>query len=228
MTASEDTTKGRIVAAAEVLFAQEGINGVSLRRINKEAQARNVNAVQYHFGDRKGLLRAVLAKHEATVDEVRHRLLDEYEASGSGNLRLLADAWVSPLAMKLSDPAGGPAFLRIYGEVISRPQHVPRPPLDLHKSVLRWRALVEPILPYDSLRMHRRLTAMRFGAIELASRAASGPHRDNRLFISYVVDVVAGILLIPNSDQTLELADERDVKLNGSGMESVGEVSVSE
>src|ERR1700722_18226668 len=129
MTGADDTTKARIVAAAEVLFAQEGINGVSLRRINKEAQARNVNAVQYHFGDRNGLLRAVLAKHEATVDEVRHSLLDEYEAKGSDSVRLLADAWVSPLAMKLSDPSGGSAFLRIYGEIISRPQHVPPPPL---------------------------------------------------------------------------------------------------
>jgi hypothetical protein len=118
--------------------------------------------------------------------------------------------------MKLSDPCGGAAFLRIYGEIISRPQHVPRPPLNLQDSVLRWRALVEPLLPYDSLRMHRRLTAMRFGATELANRASSGPHKDNRLFISYLVDVVTGILLIPNSEQTIRLADERDLALNGS------------
>jgi AcrR family transcriptional regulator len=216
MTSRDEPTKDRIIAAAEILFAQEGINGVSLRRINKDAGAKNVNAVQYHFGNRSGLLRAVVAKHQIEIDEFRHRLLDEYEANGVDDIRSLAKAWVCPLAMKLSDPRGGAAFLRIYGEIISRPQHVPKPPLDLQNSVLRWRVIIEPLLPYDSLRMHRRLTAMRFAAIELANRASSGPHTDNRLFISYVIDVAAGILLIPNSEQTIRLADERDLALNGS------------
>ncbi len=40
-----------IIRAAERLFAAQGIDGVSLREINRSAGQSNTGAVQHHFGD---------------------------------------------------------------------------------------------------------------------------------------------------------------------------------
>jgi hypothetical protein len=58
--------------------------------------------------------------------------------------------------------------------------------------------------------LHRRFTAILYAAVELGRRARSGPRRDDRLFTSYVVDVVTAILAAPVSDETRRLAGERD------------------
>ena len=50
---------------------------------------------------------------------------------------------------------------------------------------------------------------MRFAAVELARRARSAPHTDDRLFVSHLVDLVAGLLAAPLSDETRRLDAER-------------------
>ena len=90
------TTTERLVSAAEHLFAAHGIDGVSLREINRAAGARNASALQYHFRDRDGLLRAVMVKHGREVEARRHAMLDAYEADGATDVRALAGALVRP------------------------------------------------------------------------------------------------------------------------------------
>ena len=63
MAPNPETTRRQLVSAAETLFAERGIEGVSLREINAAAGMRNATALQYHFHDRYGLVKAVLAKH---------------------------------------------------------------------------------------------------------------------------------------------------------------------
>jgi hypothetical protein len=81
---------------------------------------------------------------------------------------------------------------------------------DRNDSIQRWRTLVGPLLGEDAERLHRRFTVIRFSAAELGRRAASGRHRDDRLFISHLVDLVTGLLVAPTSPETLALADDRD------------------
>ena len=209
--APEATTRERLIAAAERLFAERGLFQVSLREINRESGARNAVALQYHFGDRDGLIRAILTKHGPAVDARRQAMLDDYEARDSGELRDLAAAWVRPLAAKLADADGGRAYLQIHAELLNLPvdrsSAAERQPTG---SVQRWRELVEPFLGADATRLHRRFTVMRFTAAELGRRARSGPHADDRLFISHLIDLVTALLLAPTSDETLRLADARD------------------
>lgn len=54
----------RLVVVAERLFAQYGIDGVSLRQIATDAGSGNNSAVHYHFGSKEGLIGAIF----------RHRL----------------------------------------------------------------------------------------------------------------------------------------------------------
>jgi AcrR family transcriptional regulator len=229
--AGNGTTPDRLIRAAEALFASHGIDAVSLREINRLAGARNATALQYHFHDRDGLLRAVLAKHGRDVEIRRHALLDAYEAEGrhdpranpggsprakpgasrQADLRALAGALVRPLAAKLADPDGGPQYLQIHAELMNRPRPV-FDPVDVDNpssSIGRWRALVAGLLDEDATRLHRRFVAIRFSAFEVARRARSGPHTDDRLFTSDLVDLVTGVLSAPLSDETRRLDAER-------------------
>jgi AcrR family transcriptional regulator len=204
-------TRERLIETAERLFAAEGVNGVSLREIVRESGARNVTALQYHFGDRSGLLNAILERHHREIEAARHALLDSYEAAGDKDVPALAAALVRPLAAKLADD-GGRAYLQIIAELLNRPKPVIRQQSvsDPSDSTYRWRALTAPLLEEDATRLHRRFVAVRFTATELARRAHSGPHADDRLFISHLIDLVTAVLLAPLSPETVRLAAQRD------------------
>ena len=57
---SVDDTRQRLVAAALTEFARKGVEATSIRALNRAAQARHQSAVYYHFGDKWGLVEAVL------------------------------------------------------------------------------------------------------------------------------------------------------------------------
>lgn len=198
------------MSAAEKLFAARGVDRVSLREINRASGARNAVALQYHFGDRDGIVRAVVRKHYRLVDRQRHEMLDAFERGARDDLRELSAALVLPAAAKLSDRGGGPEYLRIAAELLNRPMGAFDPDtFDMSASIDRWRALVGPFLEQDATRLHRRFTAIRFSAMELGRRAQTAPHHDDRLFTSQLVDLVTALLLAPVSSQTATLATRR-------------------
>ncbi|KDE99999.1 TetR family transcriptional regulator [Mycolicibacterium aromaticivorans JS19b1 = JCM 16368] len=208
-------TSANLVATAERLFAERGVDAVSLREIAREAGARNVMAVQYHFTDRAGVLAAIADKHLPVVDARRDALLDGIEGETGASMRAMASALVRPLAAKLADPDGGPAFLRVHADLLNRPV----PSFDLtgrSGSLQRWRALLEPMLDPVAVTLHPRLGALVYAAVELGRRAATAPHADDRLFISHLVDTVAAMLGAPLSDETRALATERQARRSRS------------
>ncbi|BBX10721.1 helix-turn-helix domain-containing protein [Mycolicibacterium aichiense] len=204
-------TSANLVATAERLFAERGVDAVSLREIAREAGARNVMAVQYHFTDRAGVLAAIADKHLPVVDARRDALLDGIESEARPSMRAMASALVRPLAVKLGDPDGGSAFLRIHADLLNRPV----PSFDLtgrSGSLQRWRALLEPMLDPVAVTLHPRFGALVYAAVELGRRAATAPHADDRLFISHLVDTVAAMLAAPLSDESRSLAKERQAR----------------
>ncbi|EGX59759.1 TetR family transcriptional regulator [Streptomyces zinciresistens K42] len=66
-------TRAAILAAAERLYAEHGLAAVSNRQISEAAGQGNVTAVNYHFGTRLDLVRAVMARHGEPVDLLRGR-----------------------------------------------------------------------------------------------------------------------------------------------------------
>ncbi len=196
------STRDRLVCAAERLFAEQGIDAVSLREISRASGARNAVAAQYHFTDRAGVVQAILDKHRPDVEARRDALLDQYEAADGHDLRLLAGALVRPMAAKLAEPDGGRAFLQVYADLLNRPN----PHLELREPSLgRWHGLVGEVLDGGALVLHRRFTAMLYSAVELGRRARSTNHEDDRLFTSWLVDVVAAVLAAPVSPETQRL-----------------------
>jgi hypothetical protein len=122
---------------------------------------------------------------------------------------------VRPLTSKLDDTNGGLAYLQIYAELMTllpslrdgASQGGRRKSVD---SIQRWRLLVEPFLDDDAARLHRRYAVMRFSATEIGRRARSGPHRDDRLFVSDLIDMCTSMLAAPPSQETTRLMAERD------------------
>lgn len=213
-TSPEKTdTRVELIRAGERLFATRGIDGVSLREITRAAGQANVSALQYHFEDRIGLLRAVIAKHRADTEPRRHALLDHYEAAGVEDHRALASALVLPLVAKLSDPDGGRAYLQINCDLYTRPESMIEelvPWGDPRNSMRRWHRLLDPLVPADEKTLlHARFPAIRFAFVELAHRAMALPRRDDRLFASHIIDLVTALLTTPPSDETVRLMQQR-------------------
>src|SRR5262245_35061234 len=67
-----DQTRAALIAAAERLMSQHGIDGVELKTIMREAGARNRSAIDYHFGNREGLVHAIGAKHRPPINAARN------------------------------------------------------------------------------------------------------------------------------------------------------------
>jgi AcrR family transcriptional regulator len=214
-------TRGRILQAAEHFFAEEGI-GASLREISRAAGQGNTRAAQYHFGDRHGLVLAVMAPYRAADEARRNALLDGYEASGETDVRRLAHAFVQPLAAHLDDP-GGRRYLRIVSEYfISTPREdvqARHPPAE---SITRWHRLLDATTDQavhkDAFqRFAPRISAIRIVFIGLARRAAAptaretdpGPGVSDELFVSFLVDQVTALLGTRMSPETLALRKRR-------------------
>jgi len=195
-----------LIRAAEQLFAERGSDAVSLREIIAASGATNASAVQYHFGDRRGLIRAILAKHDVEIERRRHALLDGCEGSVDPDIRALAAALVRPLAAELNNDDGGLGYLQLVADLYNRPNPTFDPSAldDRSDSFQRWRELVVPLLTAEAVRLHRRFDALRFTVSELARRGRTG-RRDHRLFTSQLTDLVAGLLLAPVSEETRRL-----------------------
>jgi AcrR family transcriptional regulator len=78
MSVIAPSTKEQIVLAAERLFAEHGIDGVSLRQIAQQAQNGNNSAVQYHFGSKDRLVEAVFEYRLPRMRERRDLLIAEH------------------------------------------------------------------------------------------------------------------------------------------------------
>lgn len=71
---ASDETRQRIVEAAEKVFSEQGLH-VSMRKIMDEAGV-NVSSINYHFGDRDSLMRAILDDRSKAINKDRIELLD--------------------------------------------------------------------------------------------------------------------------------------------------------
>jgi AcrR family transcriptional regulator len=79
-----------ILDAALRRFARNGISGTSLREIRLAAKQGNAGALHYHFGDKEGLLRALLERELPLLVERRKALLvDVHDARSAAAVFVL-------------------------------------------------------------------------------------------------------------------------------------------
>jgi AcrR family transcriptional regulator len=102
-----------LIETAERLFAERGVNAVSLREIGSTAGQRNTGAVRYHFGTKEALVNAVFEHRMTPINEHRLGMLAELDGAGrSDDVRGLTEAYLLPLAAMLGDPGRPSWYLR--------------------------------------------------------------------------------------------------------------------
>jgi AcrR family transcriptional regulator len=105
------STKERILTAAELLFAQRGFDGASLRQLTAAAGV-NLAAVNYHFGSKDRLVEEVFRRRLDTLNAHRLAALSKVAGRGETTLEDVLDAFIRP-ALALSSDGSGSLFMRV-------------------------------------------------------------------------------------------------------------------
>lgn len=115
-------TARRILEIAERLFAEQGVEQVPLRQIVVESGQRNRSALHYHFGSREALVSHLLNLRLHEVNRVRHRHLDELEASGRPiDIHAVVQATVHPLVEIVLHTSWGTNYLQVLAQTTFSP-----------------------------------------------------------------------------------------------------------
>ena len=75
-------TKAAIMDAAEIVMAEHGIDGASIRAIVTKAGV-NTAAIHYYFNSREGLIDAMLRRHGKSVSLRRLEMIRDFDQTGA-------------------------------------------------------------------------------------------------------------------------------------------------
>lgn len=119
----EADTRERILRAATIHISAEGYAGASVRAITQDAGV-NLAAINYHFGSKLELMKAVVRYHVNPVNEDRMRRLEALRKRfGKGAIPVpeLVEALMRPMALLLKDrsPEEARAILRFSGRLLA-------------------------------------------------------------------------------------------------------------
>ncbi|HEX7097201.1 MAG TPA: TetR/AcrR family transcriptional regulator [Acidimicrobiales bacterium] len=200
------STPERLIATAERLFAERGIEAVSLRDITNACGA-NSAAIHYHFGSKDQLLRAILEHRAAELAKRRDAYLLAIERSRRPTLRQVVEALVLPTAELVSeDTHGGRYYVGFLAAVLERPDTAAVIDDVFGDQMTRYLAALERVLPH----VPEDVRVLRFAfAKDFINRALAYPDRGVRLWIGthapvaamhiteHVVDFLVGALRAP-------------------------------
>src|SRR3954451_5888119 len=130
-----------LLAAALKLFAEQGIEGVSIRAVNREA-GLGPASVHYHFGTKEALLDAVLHQYgDNVIERIKHRATELLEPGAASDARDLVTMLAEPyLDLVASRDEDGHAWVRLMGQLL---QHDPDRLLDRPSTRLPWAAAAQ-------------------------------------------------------------------------------------
>jgi AcrR family transcriptional regulator len=203
------TTANQLLDVAEQLFAERGIEAVSLREIGRIAQSRNTSVANYHFKDKTGLVHAVLDRRFSVIDQRRQILLDEAIASaadGQPELDALVVVLYGPLIEQL-DTDG--YYIGFVAKLIQDPDRMPSWAAVVDIPSRSWRdtskRLVARMAPLDRAQAERRLDLARRVVLDVVALRQNQEREDSVLstrneFVSELLDAIYALLTGPVRD----------------------------
>lgn len=200
-------TREELIRAATRLLARRGIHGLTVRELHEAAGQRNASALQYHFGSRDGLLRAIVERHQEPIDAARASWLER-----ATDLRGHVEALVEPLAESLRTQAGRD-YLQIIAQVMAEAglrDPLPAGPPNARRCV---EVMVDSLddLPED-VRITRVANVVLFVTDALAHRARRVDARraplEHEAFVADLVTSVVGALTA-RADRTMHRARQQ-------------------
>jgi AcrR family transcriptional regulator len=217
VTMVERSTRDALLEEGALLFARRGVNGVAARQLHQAIRTRNTSALHYHFGDKDGLVAAILDLHLRAIEVRRAALVASIAAEGrEADVRSLVHALAAPMAEDLAGPLGR-AHLRIVAQVshpslaYARPFQVVNAPAGT--AVVRWlrRALADVPEPLrtERLMMLRAQLIMQFAdrAQLLDEPPADAEIVPTTVFLENLLDWMVAGLTVPPSPATTAAVD---------------------
>ncbi|EDY86784.1 transcriptional regulator, TetR family protein [gamma proteobacterium HTCC5015] len=111
--------KERLILAALELFAEQGIHGVSMRNINVLAGTKNSGAAHYHFGNKLGLLEALLAYLNTEIGMLREARFEALKSLDRTELkpRQVLESFYAPYVELYQQRSFGPKAIKFYARL---------------------------------------------------------------------------------------------------------------
>lgn len=118
-------TRALILEKAEELFAAKGIEGTSIRDISAVAGV-NLAAINYHFGTKEGLVKALFLSRMEPMEQRRRQLLDEAEEKTRRSrvpltIEAVLKAFVLPMIEQGYHKRSNQAFFKMLGRSFGEP-----------------------------------------------------------------------------------------------------------
>jgi AcrR family transcriptional regulator len=205
-------TRNTLMRAAEKLIAQKGIENVSIREIVEASGQKNQSALQYHFENMQGLIRAILESRNEEIHEKRTAMLKKILADNEKPaLRDLCEVMVLPTFLLAKSNPAFCQFVIAFGHEIAL---TPNSALSLVEekeihgtSALQTSKLLRTALPHlnSGAYLQRMDSAVRLCSISMSHHsrqksAFQGPLAD--LFLNNLIDELVGLLSAPVSKET--------------------------
>ena len=204
------STPDRLLDAAARLFAERGIDNVSIAEIVRAADQRNTSAVRYHFGTRDDVLLALLARHVPVIARRREELLERARSLAPTDQTSAAEAIVRPVTEFAQRGWRERAYLQIGSEMaaaLDRTTPEIRALLAGTVGNEAWDLLHErcPEVPDDLWRIRREICIVFIGrAAADRARLLDRGHRDHIItdqrFVTNLIDMVLGAMTALESE----------------------------
>lgn len=115
--ASPDSTRDKILDAAEALFGERTFDTVSLRDITQKADV-TLALASYHFGTKEKLFAEVVGRRASILTQMRRERLAALEARGPLTTEGIIDAFMHPLFEQMRNgPEGWEPYLMILAQL---------------------------------------------------------------------------------------------------------------
>ena len=203
---------------AERLFADRGLEGVSHRQIGAAAGNGNHSVVQYHFGSKHQLVRAIFEYRMPLLNERRRILMARRRPE---DLRSVVECYILPVLeqgeQKDSHYLSFVAMLQQHGD----PRLFDDTPSELQEATQGFRSQIGLLLTAipEPLRSHRISEAMAFSVHTSARRerahAAGLPVLPFAVHVTDLLDGLVGFLEAPVSAAALAALEDTDVSSGG-------------
>jgi AcrR family transcriptional regulator len=112
-------TRATILDAAERLFAEHGVHGVSNRQVADAAGQGNTAVVGYHFGTKADLVRAIVRRHTTAIERTREEMVAQ--VAGSDDLRDWLACLVRPTFEHMATLGSPSWYARFGAQVMTDP-----------------------------------------------------------------------------------------------------------
>lgn len=180
-----DQTRVAIIEKAEQLFAEHGIDGVSLRQIGTAVGSGNTSVVAYHFGSKEALVQAIFHYRLTAIDTRREQLMQEENSPGDlDELQRVVRAMWLPL-FEQTDQQGRHSYAGFASALMRSGWAESRAAVDVDYPVTNaLLAKLQSLMPEDIRPrfIHRlNITAVIItGALSLIDRTCTGADREAR------------------------------------------------